>query len=122
MIARLYCLHRLVLAPAILAISACNGANDTSVLIANQQGRTIGARVGQEVDITLGTVGPGQYDSIPAVSSTVVRFIDAAYVGPPIPSGPQQRFRFTAQASGVAIITFRHSGTNPTVIDTIAVR
>jgi hypothetical protein len=41
---------------------------------------------------------------------------------PPIPSGSQQLFRFAAQTSGVAIITFRHTGMNPTVIDTIIVR
>lgn len=109
------------LAVATLAIGACNGASGT-VLEANQRGQTIGARVGQEVDVRLGTVGPGEYDSIPAVSSSAVRFLDAAFVGPPIPSGPQQLFRFTAQTSGVAIITFRHTGMNPTVIDTVMVR
>jgi hypothetical protein len=122
MIVRPYHLSRLVLAAGTLAVWGCSGATDTSMLDATQVNQTIGARVGQQVNITLGTVGPGQYDSIPAVSSTAVRFIDASFVGPAIPSGPQQLFRFTGQTTGVAIITFRHTGMNPTVVDTIAVR
>jgi hypothetical protein len=122
MIVRSHRLHRLILAAAALALGACSNETGTTVLENSQGNGTIGVRVGQEVDIKLGTVGPGQYDSIPVVSSSAVRFLDAAFVGPFVPAGPRQLFRFTAQTSGMAIVTFRHTGTNPPVVDTIAVR
>jgi len=122
MIPRWHRVHWPLVAAALLAMPACNPGGGTSVLQSDQNGQTIAVRVGQEVDIKLGTVGPGQYDSLPELSSGAVRFIDASFVGPAVPAGPRQLFRFAAQRAGVAIITFRHSGMNPTVTDTIAVR
>jgi hypothetical protein len=122
MIAHSYRLPHCVIAAAALTLGACNGETATSVLEVDHVSQSIAARVGQEVDITLGTVGPGEYASIPSISSPAVRFLDVSDVGPYVPAGVRQRFRFTARASGVAIITFRHSGTNPVVTDTVAVR
>jgi hypothetical protein len=78
--------------------------------------------VGEELSITLQTIGPGEYQSPPAVSSSAVRFLDVAYVSPSVPAGPTQRFRFKAEAPGHAIVTFRHSGSTPMVSDTVEVR
>jgi hypothetical protein len=122
MIAHSYRLPHCVITAAALTIGACTSDSGTTVLEDSQTSQTIGLRVGQEVDIKLGTVGPGQFDSIPAISSTAVRFLDVAFVGPVVPAGPRQLFRFAAQTSGIAVITFRHTGTTPAVIDTIAVR
>ena len=105
---------------ALIALSVAACAEPLS--FRGSEGRTVTASLGQEVRITLGTVGPGAYESPPAVSSLVVHFLDMAYVGPAVPSGPTQEFRFQAVAVGRAIITFHHSGNNPTVSDTVDVR
>jgi len=107
----------------VFALMALAGTACTEPLsLRGSETRTVTAIVGQEVRITLGTVGPGAYESPPAVSSPAVYFIDMAYVGPAVPSGPRQEFRFRAEAPGRAIITFQHSGNNPTVSDTVEVR
>jgi len=90
--------------------------------LGESRGETLSARVGEELSITLQTIGPGEYQSPPAVSSSTVRFVDVAYVSPFVPAGPTQRFRFRAEARGRAIVTFRHSGSSPMVHDTIEVR
>jgi hypothetical protein len=83
--------------------------------------RTMSVRIGQALDITLQTIGPGQYVSPPSVSSGSLRFLDAAFVGPFVPAGPTQRFRFEAVAPGQTVITFSHTGWNPAVQDTVNV-
>ena len=84
--------------------------------------RSLFVDVGQELDITLGTAGPGQYDSLPTISSSAIRFLDMTFVGPFVPAGPRQRFRFKAEAAGRAIISFQHSERSPSVTDTVEVR
>ena len=70
--------------------------------------------VDRELDITLGTAGPGPaYDTIPQISSSAVRFLGVSE--PPElrnPGGPTQVFRFEAQTPGWAAITFRRSASD----------
>ena len=77
---------------------------------------------GRELDVTLGTAGPGEYASPPTVSSAAIRFLDVQPVMPAVPAGAQQRFRFTAVAPGEAVITFHHTDGGRTVEDTVVVR
>jgi hypothetical protein len=80
--------------------------------------------VGHELELTLGTTGPGEYASPPDISSPAVRFLDVELVGPPTPGGVSQRFSFRGMTAGVAVITFHYTGPaglNPTVEDTINV-
>jgi hypothetical protein len=88
--------------------------------------QTINMVVGQELYITLGTLGPGSYDS-PAISAPVlIELPDNGEDLPRTPGGPTQRFRFMAQAPGLAIITLGQSGRSSlrsdTVRDTVIVR
>jgi hypothetical protein len=86
----------------------------------------IAVAVGQQVGLTLWTVGPGAFDSLPVVSSPGLRFLDAAVVGPYVPAGPRQLFRFTATARGRFVVSFPHSGSLNEqayhVVDTVDVR
>ncbi len=100
---------------------ACHSDSIAS-LNAGATDRTITVGLGQEVRITLQTIGPGNYDSLPALSSTAVRFLDMAYLGPFVPAGPTQLFRFSAVARGTTIIVFHSSDMNPAVQDTVIVR
>ena len=77
--------------------------------------------VGREIDITLQNVGPGEYASPPALSSTALRFIDASVVTPAVPAGLTQRFRFQALQAGDAVITFHQVEGEVTVQDTVHV-
>ena len=111
----IYC----ALATAGVILASCG---PEPLAVSGVRGQTLAVVVGQELDITLGTVGPGEYLSPPTILYPAVRFLDAAIVPPILPSGPTQRFRFQAVLAGRAIVIFRHSGGDPTVIDTVNVR
>jgi hypothetical protein len=83
--------------------------------------QTLSLAVGQELDVTLQTVGPGEYNSPPMVSSPSLRFLSVAFVSPYVPAGPTQQFSFKGEAPGQAIVVFQHSGNNPIVSDTVNV-
>ena len=107
-----------ILAAAVL-LTAC--AKDP-LAVRSTQSQTLTIAVGQELDLTVGTVGPGEYESPPSISSTALRFLDAKVVPPYLPSGPTQLFRFQAEARGLALVVIRHSGNDPTIQDTVVVR
>lgn len=69
--------------------------------------QTVVADVGQPIQITLGTVGPGQYNS-PQVSSSAVRFEGVTFPKEQIPAGPTQVYRFRAVSVGQAQIKIEH--------------
>jgi len=71
-------------------------------------GQHVAATVGQQVDITLGTVGGGHYGD-PQVSSPAIRFEDVALAWPPNPGGPRQIFIFEAAAQGEAQVGIPHT-------------
>lgn len=71
-------------------------------------GKTLAATVGEQIDVMLQTIGPGEYTA-PAISSGSVRFLDVTLVGPPNPGGPTQLFRFQVVATGRASITIPHT-------------
>ena len=98
---------------------ACAGE---PLAVQSREGQTLRLRVGQELDLTVGTVGPGAYQAPPSISSPVLRFLDERVVAPHLPSGPTQLFRFQAKARGTALVVITHSGTNPTIQDTVIIQ
>ncbi|MFN2601310.1 MAG: hypothetical protein ABR582_00995 [Gemmatimonadaceae bacterium] len=106
----------------ILSVSACNGTDMVSVSVTGNTSQTVAVPAATEFTVTLETVGPGEYISPPKISSSSVRFLDAAVVPPYTPAGPRQRFRFLATTPGKAIIVFQHSYNDRSVEDTISVR
>lgn len=111
----------LALALAIAGSGACVSAGTDVVSAQGKPSRTLVLDVGQELQVTLGTVGPGEYSS-PAISTSVLRFLDVSFVSPYIPAGPRQRFRFQAEAPGQVVLLFEHTGDNAVVRDTVIVR
>jgi hypothetical protein len=87
-----------------------------------EPGQVINARVGQQVGMKLRSIGPGEYVSPPAISSSVVRFIGVRLVTPHVPAGVTQEFRFRAVKAGTAVIQFRHTMGSSTVESTVHVR
>jgi hypothetical protein len=67
-------------------------------------GQHLAATVGQQIEITLGTVGPKQYGT-PEVSSPAVRLESVELAGPQNPGGPTFVYFFEATAKGEAQIT-----------------
>jgi hypothetical protein len=105
----------------ILIVAACSGDNPVSVSIKGSNSQTLTVPARTEFDLTLQTIGPGDYQSPPAVSSETVQFLGVSLVSPYVPAGPTQRFRFAAQSKGKAIIVFQHTGNNRVVEDTVNV-
>ena len=107
---------------AILSASACNGTDTVAVSVTGNTSQSVTVPTATEFTVTLGTVGPGEFIIPPQISSTSVRFLDAAVVPPYTPAGPRQRFRFLATTPGKAIIVFQHSYNDRSVEDTVSVR
>jgi hypothetical protein len=112
-----------ILGVACALLIACRG-NPVAprVSVVGRTNQTIPVRVGDDLTVTLQSIGPGGFVSPPSVSSSAVRFLDVSDVPPFVPAGPTEMFRFEAVERGQAIIVFRHSGSNPTVEDTVIVR
>ncbi len=64
-------------------------------------GKRVSARVGHQIEISLGTVGPRQYGT-PEISSPAVRLVSTALDWPPNPGGPSFVYIFEAAAEGEA--------------------
>jgi hypothetical protein len=85
-------------------------------------GRLLSVGLGDEIDLTLQTIGPGQYDEHPSVSSLAVVFSKVSILTPQNPGGPRQLFQFTAVAAGHAVISIPHTSQNPRFEITVDVR
>lgn len=83
--------------------------------------QTLSIEAGRVLELTLQTIGPGEYASPPLVSSAAVRFLDVQPVSPAVPAGPTQLFRFEAVTPGVAVIVFHHTVEDVPIEDTINV-
>ena len=110
--------HSVLFAGTLIGLTAC-GTNPVAVM--NDSSQMITLKVGQELDLTLGTVGPGAYQT-PTLSSGAVAFLGDSLIGPNKPAGPRQLFRFQGVAAGSAIIVLTHSGDQPTITDTVVVQ
>jgi hypothetical protein len=67
-------------------------------------GQNLDATVGQQIEITLGTVGPKQYGT-PQVSSPAIRLESVELAGPQNPGGPTYVYFLEAAAEGEAQVT-----------------
>jgi hypothetical protein len=112
-----HALHGLVSAVTLLV-----GCGPEPLSVHSSQGQTLNLTTGQKLDLTVQTIGPGEYVSPPSISSPAVRFLDARLVQPYVPAGPTQLFRFEGEAPGQAIVVIRASEGNFTISDTVNVR
>jgi hypothetical protein len=103
-------------------VAACGSDNPVDISITGSTSRTFAVPAGSQFSVTLQTIGPGEYSSPPALSSSAVQFRDVADVSPYVPAGPTQRFRFLAAGPGSAVVRFTHTDRNPIVEDTVLVR
>jgi hypothetical protein len=87
----------------------------------SDNGRVLSVRLGDEIDLALQTIGPGEYER-PNVSSSAVVFLGVSLLTPPNPGGPRQLFQFRVVAVGHADISLPHTGQNPRFGITVDVR
>ncbi len=94
---------------ALLLAVGCRLFHDTIPLNNADSGRSIVISVHDQIKVTLGTVGPGQYDD-PILSSDAVQYVGQSTPGPPVPAGVRQEFRFEGVRVGHVDLTIPHSG------------
>jgi hypothetical protein len=96
-----------------LSTLGCGSKQNQTISLGNADaGRIVAAAVGDQIEVTLQTIGPGQYAD-PTVSSRAAVFLGESPAGPSSPGGPTQLFRFEAIAPGRADITIPHTGDSP---------
>ena len=103
-----------VLGMAVLPAIGCGSSGHQTISLSNaDSGSTVVAAVGDKIELTLQTIGPGQYGT-PSSSSVSVSFLgESSPPGQPNPGGVRQLYRFAVVASGRADITIPHSGSPP---------
>jgi hypothetical protein len=115
-----------IAATGILSIVSCSSPSnpsDNRISLGNaDNGRVVSVKINEEIDVTLQTIGPGEYDQHPDVSSRSINLLSVSYVSPPNPAGPRQLFQFKAVAPGQAVISIVHTGQNPVFRITVDVR
>jgi hypothetical protein len=98
---------------ACVAAGCSSSGSETISLYNDDSGRTVVAAVGDRIEVTLQTIGPGQYGT-PSSSSATVRFLgESSPPGQPNPGGVRQLYRFEVVAPGRADITIPHGGSQP---------
>jgi hypothetical protein len=84
--------------------------NETAPLVlsgGDNHGRAV-ARTGQLIELTLQTIGVGNFGE-PEVSSAAVRFLGTPPAKQHSPGGPRQVYRFEAVEAGAARIEIPHT-------------
>ena len=71
-------------------------------------GKSVTVPVGEEAELILQTIGPGEYGD-PVLSSDALRFLDVTLPADQNPGGPRQRFRFEAVTAGTVEIHIPHT-------------
>ena len=106
----------LIAAIAALWIAGCGSPSRPSGRVLSvdiaDNGRVLSAASGDEIDVTLQTIGPGAYNERPDVSSPAVVFSKVSMASPQNPGGPRQLFQFKAMAAGHAVISIPHTAQN----------
>lgn len=114
----------------LLLVAGCSSDHDGSAfqnpsssleLTLSDDGSSVEAVVGEKIDVTLGTVGPGEYGT-PSMSSGSVRFLSVSLAPVQTPAGPTQVFHFVAEAAGSAELTIPHTVQSEAFIVTIVVK
>jgi hypothetical protein len=100
-----------ILLPCCIALATSRCTSETRISLNEaDSGRTVAVGVGDAIEVTLGTVGPGQYGD-PQVSAPAIRFVQMTFVGA-TPGGPTQLFRFEAATRGQASVVITQEGTS----------
>jgi hypothetical protein len=96
-----------------LLIAGCDFSKSRLIsLDGSIAGQKVVVSVGDTIEVTLQTIGPGQYGE-PVLSSGAVKFLEEKPASLQNPGGPRQIYRFKAIMTGETIITIPHTGGSP---------
>jgi hypothetical protein len=109
------------------AASGCNVLEPRPVEVNGVATTSFSIAPGQEIDIFLQTIGPGEYGAPPALNGSAIAFVEVTM---PLqdPGGLSQLFRIRGVEPGTTIITFQQIDNNTpgfphvNVVDTVTVR
>lgn len=94
---------------AAATLSACASHSEHSLTLADgDTGSTVHAELGQAIEVTLHTIGPGSYGS-PSSSAPVLSFEGEDDPKAQNPGGPTQLYEFHAENRGTVTVTIAHS-------------
>jgi hypothetical protein len=105
---------------AFLVLSGCHSSGPLDII--GPATGPLSIKVGQELQITMRTVGPGQYISPPGIAGSSLLFVDMQLPPAQVPAGVTQVFRFRGSQAGQSVIQFRNTADHPDVMDTVIVR
>jgi hypothetical protein len=92
-----------------LLTMGCGSSKSHIISLTNDDsGRSVVVSVGDTIEVTLQTIGPGQYGD-PIVSSGSIKFLEESQAITPIPAGPTQLYRFKVVNSGQIEIAIPHT-------------
>jgi hypothetical protein len=103
-----------------VSLAGCTDQSPTDHGSASGALTTVSA--GEQFNLRLQSIGPGEYTSPPVISQPSLQFLGVALVGPHVPAGVTQEFTFKAKAPGRVLVTFTHTGISATVVDTVDIR
>lgn len=112
--------QRLAWLTAVIVGACSSGTSPLEVF--GSPSSTLSIDVGQEILIRMGTVGPGEYVSPPAITGTALTFLDVSLPDTQVPAGVTQIFRFKGTSRGQAVVLFHNTGSHADVSDTVVVR
>src|SRR2546421_12053972 len=69
--------------------------NDSDRYVLGTEGETLRIAVGQELDLTFQTIGPGEYERRPSISSSSLQVLDVTAFSPQARGGFGQRSRIS---------------------------
>lgn len=81
---------------------------ETVQMSEGDQGKSVKVPLGEEAELLLQTIGPGQYGA-PELSSEALRFLDVTLPADQNPGGPRQLYRFEAVTTGTTTIHIPHT-------------
>jgi len=102
-------------------VKAWTYRSDADRYVLRTEGETLRIAVGEELNLTFQTMGPGEYESRPSISSSSLQFLDVTAFRRAPQAALVQRFRFKGAIPGQAIVVFHYSGKSPVIRDTVNV-
>src|SRR6266511_3000602 len=86
----------LIVLPSAAFLAACGVGPGLGIRANGHPNRTVTASLGQTVELSFQSIGPGEYDTPPTITGTSIRFVRMVPPDSYVPAGVTQIYRFKA--------------------------